>query len=44
MELNQDKCHLIIYGHKSEEIWAKIGQTKTWKSKNKKLLGLLIDR
>ena len=44
MKLNQDKCHLVISGHKSEEIWAKIGQTKKWKSKNKKLLGVIIDR
>ena len=26
-------CHLIISGHKSEVIWAKIGQVKTWESK-----------
>ena len=25
MKLNEDKCHLIIAGHKSEAIWAKIG-------------------
>ena len=41
MKLNQDKCHL---GHKSEAIWAKIGQTKIWESKNQKLLGVMIDR
>ena len=40
MKLNQDKCHL---GHKSEAIWAKIGQTKIWESKKQKLLGLTID-
>ena len=28
IKLNEDKCHLIISGHKSEEIWAKIGQKK----------------
>ena len=44
MKLNQDKCHLIISGHKSEEIWAKIGQTKIWESKNQKLLEVIIDR
>ena len=43
MNLNQDKYHLIISGHKYEEIWAKIGQTKIWKSKNKKLLGVITD-
>ena len=44
MKLNKDKCHLIISGHKSEAIWAKIGQTKIWESKNQKLLGVMIDR
>ena len=43
MKLNQDKCHLIISGHKSKEIWAKIGQTKIWESKNLTLLGVTID-
>ena len=28
IKLNEDKCHLIISGHKSEEIWAKINQKK----------------
>ena len=37
MKLNEDKCHFIISGHKSESIWAKIGQTKIWESKNQKL-------
>ena len=44
IKLNQDKCHLIISGHKSAEIWANIGQTKIWKSKDKKLLEVIIDR
>ena len=44
MKQNEEKCHLIISGHKSEAIWAKIGQTKIWKSKKLKLLGGLIDR
>ena len=25
MKLNQDKCHLLVSGHKHETIWAKIG-------------------
>ena len=44
MKLNQDKCHIIISGHKSEAIWAKIGQTKIWEGKNQNLLGVIIDR
>ena len=42
--MNEDKCHLIISGHKSETIWGKLGQTKIWESKNQKLLGFIIDR
>ena len=41
MKLNEDKCHLIISGHKSEAIWAKIGQTEIWESKKQKLLGVV---
>ena len=41
MKLNQDKCHLIISGHKSEAILAKIGHTKIWENKKKKLLGVI---
>ena len=37
-------CHLIISGHKSEAIWAEIGQTKIWESKKQKLLRVIIDR
>ena len=44
MKLNQDKCHLISSSHKSEQICARIGQTKIWESKNQKLLGVIIDR
>ena len=43
MKLNQDKCHIIISGHKSEAIWAKISQSKIWESKNQNLLGVIID-
>ena len=32
MIMNEDKCHLSISGHKSEAIWAKIGQAKLWES------------
>ena len=43
MKLNQDKC-LITSGHKSEAIWAKIGQNKIWESKKQKLLEVIIER
>ena len=44
MELNKDKCHLLVAGHRYEILWVNIGGTRIWKSKNKKLLGLTIDR
>ena len=43
MKLNQEKCHLVISGHKHESIWAKIGQTKIWESRKQKLLGVEVD-
>ena len=44
LKLNQDKCHLIVSGHKHETVWAKIGETKIWRSNKQKLLGVAIDR
>ena len=44
MKLNQDKCHLLVSGHKHETVWAKIGETKIWESNKQKLLGVVIDR
>ena len=44
MELNEDKCHLLVAGHRCETLWANIGETRIWESKNEKLLGLTIDR
>ena len=44
MKLNEDKCHLLVAGHRHESLWGKIGETRTWESKNEKLLGLTIDR
>ena len=43
VKLNQEKCHLVISGHKHESIWAKIGQTKIWESRKQKLLGVEVD-
>ena len=43
MKLNQEKCHLSVSGHKHENIWAKIGQTRIWESRKQKLLGVEID-
>ena len=44
MKLNEGKCHLLVAGHRSETLWASIGETRIWESKNEKLLGLTIDR
>ena len=44
VKLNQGKCHLIVSGFKYENVWAKIGKTKIWKSKKQKLLGVAIGR
>ena len=43
MKLNREKCHLLVSGHKHENICAKIGQTKIWESQKQKLLGVEID-
>ena len=44
MNLNQDKCDLLVSEHKHEPVWAKIGETKIWESNRQKLLGVVIDR
>ena len=44
MKLNEDKCHFLVAGHRYESLWAKIGETRIWESKNGKSLGLTIDR
>ena len=40
MKMNEHRCNLNISGQNSEAIWAKIGQTEIWESKNQKLLGV----
>ena len=32
MNLNEDKCHLPVAGHKCGNIWIKIGEAKIWES------------
>ena len=44
IKLNDGKCHLLISGHKCENVWAQIGNVKIWESKTRKLLGVKIDR
>ena len=35
MKLNQDRCHLLVSGHKHETVWLTIGETKIWESNKK---------
>ena len=42
-KMNSDKCHLLVAGHKFEQIWAKIGTDLIWESNSVKLLGITID-
>jgi ribonuclease P/MRP protein subunit RPP40 len=44
MKLNQDKCHFLIFGNTPEHLWAKVGETVIWESRQEKLLGLTIDK
>ena len=44
MKLNQDKCHLLVFGYKNENVLANLGNKKIWESNKQKLLGLDIDR
>lgn len=43
MKLNQDKCHLLIAGHKYEHIWMNAGENKIRKSSSVNLLGIKND-
>ena len=43
MKMNSDKCHLLVSGHKHEQIWAKIGNDKVCETRSAELLGVTID-
>ena len=42
MKLNEGKCHLLVERHSYETLWASIGETWIWESKNEKLLRLTM--
>lgn len=42
-KLNTDKCHILIFKHKYEQVWADIGKNRIWESSNANLLGIAID-
>ena len=44
MKLNEDKCHLMIFCGKSNEVSAKIGEASVKESKEEKLLGIIFDQ
>ena len=44
MKLKEDKCHLMIFGGKSNEVPIKIGEANVKESKEEKLLGTLFDK
>ena len=43
VKMNSNKCHLLVAGHKFEQIWANIGTDLIWGSNSVKLLGITID-
>ena len=44
MKLNEDKCHLMIFGRKSDEASIKIGEARVKESNEEKLLGITFDQ
>ena len=44
MKLNKNKCHLLVLGHKYENVWVKLGDKQIWESAKQKLLGMEIGR
>ena len=44
MKLNTDKCHLIVFGYKHEQVWAHIWKDLIWESNDVKLLEITIAR
>ena len=44
MKLNEDKCHLMIFGGRSNEVSVKIGEANLKESKEEKLLGIIFDQ
>ena len=43
MKLNEDKCHLMTFGGKSNEVSVKLGEANVKESKEVKLLGVIFD-
>ena len=43
MKMNSENYHLLVAGHKFEQIWAKIGSDLLWESNSIKLVRITID-
>ena len=43
MKPNTDKCHLMVFRSKYENVRVKLGKDKIWKSNNVKVRGVKID-
>ena len=43
MKLNNDKCHLLIAGHKYENLWIDVGGTNVWEENTQTMLGIQIE-
>ena len=44
MKLNEEKCHLLVFGEKETEISIKVGTSVIKESKEERLLGVVIDQ
>ena len=44
MKLNEDKCHLMVFGDKSNDISLNIGSVRIKESTEEKLLGVTLDK
>ena len=44
MKLNEEKCHLMIFGNKSKDSVVAIGESTIKESKYEKLLGVTFDK
>ena len=44
MKLNEDKCHLMIFGENSNEISLNIGRVTIKESMEEKLLGVILEK
>ena len=44
MKLNEDKCHIMVFGDKSNDVSINIGRVTIKESTEEKLLGVILDK